>query len=232
MAKLDGWALIVVDMQNDFLAKHGYYARRERYRQRVREGRLNADAMIDQLARPSVAPPGGFKPRTASLGLVVRKVRYAISRSKELRMPVAYLRAVYDHKFALRPRFLLENREREDYPCKPDTWGAEFIDPVKELIPPRKTRSREKVVEKHTFNGFFKTDLRRFLREWNVHTVVIAGVETHICVLATAQGASYNQFRAVILKDCVATAREYRAKYALNVFRDGFGATKRIAEIF
>jgi nicotinamidase-related amidase len=31
MANFEGWALIVVDMQNDFLAKDGYYARRERY---------------------------------------------------------------------------------------------------------------------------------------------------------------------------------------------------------
>lgn len=232
MADLEGWALIVVDMQNDFLAKDGYYARRKKYEQQVRQGRLTLADMANRLAQPSPAPTKGFEPRAAYLKPIIHNICRVIVRSRARRLPVAYLRAVYDHKFPLKPRFLLENPDRKHYPCKPNTWGAEFIDPIEKLIPSQKSQSREKVVEKHTFNGFFRTKLPQFLHEWNVHSVVIAGVETDICILATAQGASYHQFRAIILKDCVATARQYQAKHVLNVFRDGFGTTKRSTEIF
>ena len=232
MAGFKGWALIVVDMQNDFLAKQGYYARRIKYEHQVRQGRLTSADLANHLACPSPAPTGRFEPRAAYLKPMIHNICQVIARSKELRMPIAYLQAVYDHQFPLKPRFLLENADRKHYPCQPNTWGADFIDPINELIPSQKAQSREKVIKKHTFNGFFKTGLCEFLRTWDIHTVLIAGVETHICVLATAQGASYNQFKAVILKDCVATAREYRANYALNIFRDGFGVTKRSSEIF
>ena len=232
MANLKGWALIVVDMQNDFLAKEGYYARRIRYERLVRQKRLTANEAAIRLAQPIPAPTGRFEPRAAYLDRIIHNIRHVIVKSQSHLMPIAYVRAVYGHEFSLKPRFLLENPDRRHYPCKPHTWGMEFIDPIKDLIRSDNPRPREKVVEKHTFNGFFKTGLRQFLHRWNIHTVLIAGVETHICVLATAQGASYNQFRTIILKDCVATAREYRANYALNIYRDGFGTTARSGELF
>ena len=232
MANFEGWALIVVDMQNDFLAKEGYYARRMKHEQQVRQGRLTAKDMANQLAHPSPAPTRGFEPRAGYLKPIIHNICHVIVRSREQQMPIAYLRAVYDQEFSFKPRFLLEHPERNHYPCKPNTWGGELIDPIKSLIPLQKTPSREKVIEKNTFNGFFNTNLHEFLQRWNTHTVAIVGVETHICVLATAQGASYHQFKTIILKDGVATAREYRANYALNIFRDGFGTTKRSSELF
>ena len=232
MENFAGWALIVVDMQNDFLAQEGYYARRERYRQQVRQKRLSFNDMINQLAHPNPAPTKGFTPRAASLTPIIRNTRRVIARAQEHHIPIAYLQAVYSHTFPVKPSFLVENPERIHYPCKPNTWGAEIIAPIKEVMLTQQAQAREKVIAKHTFNGFFETDLCQFLRKWKIHTVVLVGTETHICVLATAQGASYNQFKTIILHDCVATDRAYQAKYALNIFRDGFGTTKLSTQIF
>ena len=228
MAEFDGWALILVDMQNDFLAQGGYYDRREVYE---RQG-FNSEQMNDQLGEPSLAPVGGFKPRAASSWSIVSNNCKLIDKARDNGMAIAYLRAIYDHGFRFKPRSLLDNQDRKHYPCKPGTWGAELISPIQEMILKKDTKSIEEVIEKHTFNGFFETDLEKFLRRRNVHTVLIAGVETHICVLATAQGASYNQFKNIIIEDCVWTARSDLAECALDIYRDGFGITKLSTEIF
>ncbi len=62
--------MIVVAMQNDFLAKGVYYERRERYEKQIREGRLEVDEMVDRLGRPGHPRPGGFEPRSKSLETV------------------------------------------------------------------------------------------------------------------------------------------------------------------
>lgn len=232
MADFRGWALVVIDMQNDFLAKGGYYDRRQRYEAEVRRGRLNRDLMMRRLRRPGAAPSGGFRPRTRSIASMIRNVRRVIARCRQERMPIAYVKALYDHHSEVRPRFLLENPDRRDYPCKPGTWGAEFVDPIKAVALEPYHGTYEKIIEKHTFNGFYKTGLGEFLGQRRVHTLLVAGVETHVCVLATAQSASFHQFKTIILTDCTAAPQTYREKYALNIFRDGFGTTRRSDELF
>lgn len=229
MVDFERWALIMVDMQNDFLAKGGYYDRKEQYEAQVRQGKLSAEEMIVRLAQPSSISPDGFTARTASLTTIIDNVCRVMTCAQQEQMTIAYLKAVYDHEFDFKPRFLA-NPDRKHYPCKPQTWGAAFVDPINKLISKR-TTLRETVIEKHTFDGFFKTDLCEHLRTRRVHTVLVAGVETHICVLATAQSASLNQFKTIILEDCVATAREDLAECALEIFRDGFGDTRLSREI-
>jgi len=88
------------------------------------------------------------------------------------------------------------------------------------------------IVEKHTFDGFFKTDLLQYLHEQRVNTILFAGVETHICVLTTALSASLNHFTTIILEDCVASARNDLAESALKIFQDGFADVKMSTDIF
>lgn len=229
MVDFERWALILVDMQNDFLAKGGYYDRKEKYEEQVRQGTLSPEELTARLAQPSSIPRDGFTVRTASLTTIIDNVCRVIACAKREQMTVVYLKAVYGHEFDFKPRFLADP-DRKHYPCKPQTWGAAFVDPINKLIPEGTTR-RETVIEKHTFDGFFKTDLYEHLRTRRVHTVLVAGVETHICVLTTAQSASLNQFKTIILEDCVATAREDLAECALGIFRDGFGDTRLSGDI-
>lgn len=231
MVDFERWALIVVDMQNDFLAKGGYYDKKEKYEAQVRQGKLSSEEMMIRLAQPSSVPRHGFEVKAASLITTIGNVCKVITCARKERMTIAYLKAVYDHKFDLKPRFLADP-DRKHYPCKPQTWGAAFIDPIGRLVPEQAIVPSETLIEKHTFDGFFKTELCGFLRARRVDTVLVAGVETHICVLATAQSASLNQFKTIILEDCVAASREDLAECALEIFRDGFGDTILSTEIF
>ena len=64
-----------------------------------------------------------------------------------------------------------------------------------------------------------------------MQTLLVAGVETQVCVLATAKSAAMNQFDTVILEDCTWTAQEKLGRSALDIFRDAFGRTASSREV-
>jgi nicotinamidase/pyrazinamidase len=57
------------------------------------------------------------------------------------------------------------------------------------------------ILPKRRFSAFFKTDLDQTLRTLHVDTVVVAGINTHFCVLATAFDAVCHDFFTIILED-------------------------------
>ena len=228
---LEGWGLVVMDMQNDFLAAGGYYALRSDLDKQVGQGKLTVEAKNRLLSQPSVTPPETFSYRARSLRSVATNVCTIIKHTRANQRPIAYLKAVYSREFEVQPPFLTREPHREHYPCKPHSWGAALIEPISQLIDTRHVDSNEKVIEKHTFDGFFQTELLQLLQTWKVETVVIVGVETHACVLATAKSASIHQFKTLILEDCTWTAQEELGQGALAIFRDAFGSTARLQEI-
>ncbi|WNZ55932.1 isochorismatase family cysteine hydrolase [Microbulbifer sp. MKSA007] len=202
-------ALVVVDMQNDFCCAGGYYDRRQR-------GSSNIELKIPSRRRdwsPRIIRKGD------DLEKVVNNVILCMRVAKERGIPVLLLQTVIkpDHKY--RNSFLRgeENRGRCYYPCKSNTWGAEIIEPVWQLADESVV-----VVEKHVYNGFVDTSLEEELLSLGVDTIFIVGVETHICVLATAQSASF-RFKTYLLEDSVWSANSKLAKHALSIFKDGYG---------
>ncbi len=218
-------------MQNDFVSAGGYYARRRDLDGQVRRGEITADARNRWLSQPGTAPPGELAYRDESLTRIVANIAAVIEQARAQRRPIAYLQAVYSREFDVQPPSLSRDPNREHYPCKPDSWGMALIEPIGRLAFANHAVSSEKVIFKHTFDGFCETELLRFLREWYVRNVVIVGVETHVCVLTTAQSASMNQFETIILEDCVWSANEALGQTALAIFRDAFGSTSRSAAI-
>jgi len=228
---LEGWGLVVMDMQNDFLAAGGYYARRSDLDKQVEQGKLTLEARNRLLIQTSVAPPEEFSYRVTSLRSIATNVCTVIKHARAKQRPIAYLKAVYSREFDVQPPFLTRELNREHYPCKPQSWGAALIEPISQLIDAKHHDSSEKMIEKHTFDGFYQTGLLQFLQTWKVQTVVMVGVETHVCVLATAKSASIHQFKTLILEDCIWTAQEKLGQGALAIFRDAFGSTARLQEI-
>jgi len=66
---------------------------------------------------------------------------------------------------------------------------------------------------KRRFSAFYKTDLDQTLRLHGIETVILCGIATHWCVLASALDALSNDFRAVILEDCCAS-------FSINIHKD------------
>ncbi len=61
------------------------------------------------------------------------------------------------------------------------------------------------IVSKTTFSAFVGTGLHDWLRERDIDTVIIAGVDVHVCCEATARDARHLNLRVIFLSDGTAT---------------------------
>jgi len=83
---------------------------------------------------------------------------------------------------------------RGNVPCIAETAGAQFT----EFALPR---PGEHIIRKQGFDGFAHTDLDRILREHDIQTALIAGLETSICVLFTATSAYLRRILPLVVED-------------------------------
>jgi nicotinamidase-related amidase len=65
--------------------------------------------------------------------------------------------------------------------------------------------SKDHVVDKYWYGGFYRTNLLDILFEEGADTVVVAGTVTQICVEETARGAFHHGFKTLVLSDCVSS---------------------------
>jgi nicotinamidase-related amidase len=63
----------------------------------------------------------------------------------------------------------------------------------------------EKIISKSAVNSFVGTDLLDYLRTENISTLVICGMQTHMCVEAATRAASDLGFSCILIKDACAT---------------------------
>ena len=210
MTTRDTAALLIVDMQNDFLAKDGYYDEKAK-RVHATRGTLSATDR-HALARVYLHPP----PRceiSDSYQDFVRTVTEVAATALDRGMTTVFVQAAYDPESCYRPPFFLRDPQPKDYGCHPGSWGADFVEPVKPLA----SHACAKIVEKHTFDAFFETELCGFLRFKQIDTVYLAGVETNACVLFTACSALSNGFTTIIVAECVTTSRMDVHEAALQI---------------
>lgn len=227
-APAPGWALLVVDMQNDFLDKGGYYARRETLQKRADWGELSPDEQLRLLEDAAQDRRPGA--RSKAIEQVVANVRGAISTARAANRPIAFIHAVYDRGFDVIPPLLSNDPDRTHFPCKSGTWGAAFFGGIADAID-ETPRASERVIEKHTYDAFTNPSLLAFLRESRVSAVVVCGTETQVCVLASAQHAALLGFCTFILEDCVWSADTGIANAALSIFREAYGGTLTVSEL-
>jgi nicotinamidase/pyrazinamidase len=75
------------------------------------------------------------------------------------------------------------------------------------------------ILEKRRFSAFFKTDLDQTLRTYGIDTVAIGGINTHVCVVATALDAICHDFYTILLEDLCAAARREHHESTMNNHR-------------
>jgi biuret amidohydrolase len=100
------------------------------------------------------------------------------------------------HAGADRPGNTRGNQERHNLTGAPGT----------QLVPELLDQGTDVVLDtKRRYNCFTATDLDFVLRSRGVNTLVLTGVNTNSCVLATATAACSLDYAVVVAEDCVAT---------------------------
>ncbi|WP_037066639.1 cysteine hydrolase family protein [Pseudonocardia acaciae] len=87
------------------------------------------------------------------------------------------------------------------------------------------------VTGKKRYDCFAATDLEHALRSRGVDTLLLTGVNTNSCVLATAVAGNTRDFAVVVVEDCVDTMDPALHDAALSVIRQAFGWVATAEEV-
>ena len=169
-------ALIMIDMQRDFIEPDGLFAS------------LGINLSMYTESRP----------RLASLLAAARRAGTMVIHLQNTALPDRMSDSPAQIRFNLR---MHKDARRNQPPLRytiPGTPGHEF---AQEFTP----LENELVVRKYRSSGFWGTNLDMLLRSNGIKTVVIGGCTTEGCVESTARDAMFNDFYVVIAEDCVAS---------------------------
>jgi nicotinamidase-related amidase len=78
----------------------------------------------------------------------------------------------------------------------------------------------EIVIDKPGKNAFYNTDLETVLRERGIRNLLITGVTTDVCCSTTVSGAKDRGFRPIVLADCMAAYDESLHQATLRIIKN------------
>src|SRR6266566_2171911 len=173
-------AVIIVDMENDFVAKGGMFDR--------------AGADISG-AQKAIAPTAKVlaAARQAVMKIVYLKMGYRADLS-DLGAPDSVNRTRH-LKFGVGQKILAPDG-RESRILIRDTWNTD-------IVPELKPQPSDIVIYKTRFSGFYKTDLDTTLKKFRIKYLIVTGVTTSICVESTVRDAMFRDYLCVLLRDCM-----------------------------
>ena len=140
---------------------------------------------------------------------VVKNIQREIKKAREEKVPVIYLCDSHrkgDPELKVYPPHALK--------------GSKGSKVIEELKP----QAEDVVIEKHTFSGFFNTDLDYVLAKLKVKELLVTGCVTNICVAATVADAFYRGYKTKVIKDCVAGLDTESHNFGLKQMASVFGA--------
>jgi nicotinamidase-related amidase len=143
-------------------------------------------------------------PSTQAYVKIVPKIKKLLNKARALNIPVIFACDSF-----LENDFIFKGKQ--SYSVR-GTEGAEVVDDLR----PKK---KDQILPKRRFSAFFKTDLDQTLRLLGVDTVVITGINTHVCVYATAMDSICNDFKTIILEDCSASRNKEIHQGSIEVLR-------------
>jgi nicotinamidase-related amidase len=170
-------AVLVVDMQNDFLARGA-----------------------------PIELPRGRK--------IVPRVGKLLQSARNYGYPVLHI--VTEHR---KDGFDLENLERmrNQIHCVKGSHGARIVEGLH--------ADGDIIVIKKRYSGFFQTPLDTLLRRMRVGILVLVGVATNGCVLATALDAYFRDYWIIVPSDCVEAETSTLHRAGLSIINYLVGLT-------
>lgn len=139
---------------------------------------------------------------------ILPQLRDLFERARQMSVPVIYV--CDSHKPGDLELLLWTDHMMEG------TWGAQIIDAVS-------PGPKDLIVKKGLFNGFTKTNLQDTLDALDIHTLIITGWRTEVCVAQTAIEGFYRGYRIVIAEDGVNSTTEKEHRFGLAMLQVNYG---------
>lgn len=181
-------ALLVIDMQRDFLDPKGYAAQAGLDVSRLRQTLGPVQALIEAA-------------RAAEMHIVYTREGHRPDLSDCPPAKLARSRAAGAEIGSAGPLGRLLVR------------GEHGHDLVDELQP----RAGEPVIDKPGYSAFHQTELDQILRGWGTGTVIVCGVTTEVCVHTTVRSATDHGLRCITVADACAASEAHLQQPALEM---------------
>jgi nicotinamidase-related amidase len=184
--------------------------------------------VVIDMHRGSLDPPGTvFVPKGAS---VVPAIARLLAAARAADVPVIFVvhQIRPDGSDAQSPFWTEAESVDELYPnVREQVVGSGWTELADGLEP----QPGDHVLPKKRYGAFSGNDLQFLLRNLDVETLVLAGVETEICVLATAFHAFNDDYRVVVASDGTAGLDAELADAALRIVEREVGWVATCDEI-
>jgi nicotinamidase-related amidase len=114
-----------------------------------------------------------------------------------------------------------------------DRWGEHVVEGSSEtaIVDGLNVRGEDHVVEKHTYDAFYETELEGWLDAHGIDDLVFCGTLANVCVLHTAGSAGLRDFRPVLVEDAIGYIEEAHHEYALDHADWLFGEVTERADV-
>ena len=157
-------------------------------------------------------------------GALAKRIMSLVDAGRAVGIPVVWIQANYEPRY-LSGQAILKREERQigAVCCAGGTWGYDFFE-----VTPRDDEIR---IEKHTFSGFFGTELDRLLRFRGIKTLVFTGVATNVCVESTLRDGHFLGYYVVLAEDCCDSSARKLHDATLENVRAHFGETPASSEL-
>ncbi len=136
------------------------------------------------------------------------QIQAARAWAKKHGVPVIYTQETHRRQ---KMDFGMETLRGDPEHCLEDSEGVRI---VSELTPD----SEDYVVIKRRYSGFYETDMDIILKGLKKSCVILAGVDTNVCVYSTALDAQFRGYKVIALSDCTAgTSVEIHEAFLQNI---------------
>jgi nicotinamidase-related amidase len=156
-------------------------------------------------------------------GAAVEDVATLVERARDAGARVVYTRDVHPP----------EQFENVHYYDEFDRWGEHVVEGSweAEIVDELSPEPDDHVVEKHTYDAFYRTELEGWLDARGVDDLLVCGTLANVCVLHTAGSAGLRDFRPVLVTDALGYIEADHREYAVEHADWLFGETTTLAAV-
>ena len=114
-----------------------------------------------------------------------------------------------------------------------ERWGEHVVEGSRdaELHDALDVREEDHIVEKHTYDAFYRTELEGWLRARGVDDLLLCGTLANVCVLHTAGSAGLRDFRPLLVADAIGALEPGHKEYTLDHADWLFGEVVTLADV-
>jgi nicotinamidase-related amidase len=170
---------------------------------------------------------GAFSRRHVETGPLAAAIGWAVAAARQQGRVVAWVTSVYGETRGREGEALAGQTHTGAPCCVRGSWGAEIIDALR----PLSAEASDWHAEKSWYSALRDTGLHERLREAGVERLILSGVATNVCVLATAREARALGYEVEVLADATAAGTASRHAAALREIEQLGGRSRGWSEL-